>query len=261
MSFFSLPVKHTPFVFKNSEGEVIVLCAAGLTDRTLSVYQLQAGKEPILLLNPETYGWTSICSPWIDADILFCTVAKTASLQYSIARFNYETGVLKDDNIFPEMISCDSPCILADTMYFTGMNYITKRQRFHMNDPAGTQQINLPDSPNYKIEGFLKPNVFRVAPNMLALFILAVDIEGKYRTPVYYKLDSSDEWRYCADYEVEGGLFYKPFLFKGHLVVASRDSDRSIPDTTLVVEKIKLSAVWEGFTDYPKDFDFPPISF
>ena len=254
MNFFSLPVKHTPFVFKNAKGEVIVLCSAGLTDRTLSVYQLQEGKEPVLLLNPETYGWSSICSPWVSMDSLYCTIAKTPSLQYSIAGFNYTTGQMFSDNLFPALISCDSPCILEDTM-----NYLTKRQRFHMNSLAGTEEIPLPNSPNYQIVSFMKPNVFRVAPDMLALFILAVDSEGKYRTPVYYKKDDSNEWVYCADYEVEGGLFYKPFLFKGNLVSVSRDVDMSVPATSLSVEKIKLSSVWSGFSDYPTDYDFPII--
>lgn len=259
MNFFSLPVKHTPFVFKNTKGEVIVLCSAGLTDRTLSIYQLQEGKEPILLLDPGTYGWSSICSPWVYMDSLYCTIAKTPSLQYSIAEFDYTTGQMLSDNLFPELISCDSLCILEDTMYFTGMNYLTKRQRLHMNSLAGAEEIPLPNSPNYQIVSFMKPNVFRVAPDMLALFILAVDSEGKYRTPVYYKKDDSNEWIHCADYEVEGGLFYKPFLFKGNLVSVSRDVDMSVPATSLSVEKIKLSSVWSGFSDYPTDYDFPII--
>ena len=259
MNFFSLPVKHTPFVFKNAKGEVIVLCSAGLTDRTLSVYQLQEGKEPVLLLNPETYGWSSICSPWVTENFLCCTLAKTASLQYSIAEFDYRTGQIITDNIFPDLISCDSPCFVEGIMYFTGMNYQTKRQRFHMNSFARTEEIHLPNSPNYQIVSFMKPNVFRVAPDMLALFILAVDSEGKYRTPVYYKKDDSNEWVHCADYEVEGGLFYKPFLFKGNLVSVSRDVDMSVPATSLSVEKIKLSSVWSGFSDYPTDYDFPII--
>ena len=128
-----------------------------------------------------------------------------------------------------------------------------------MNSFAGIEEIFLSNSPNYQIVSFLKPNVFRVAPDMLALFILAVDSEGKYRTPVYYKIDDSNDWIYCADYEVEGGLFYKPFLFKGNLVSVSRDVDMSVPATSLSVEKIKLSSVWSGFSDYPTDYDFPII--
>ena len=124
MNFFSLPIKHTPFVCKNAKGEVVVLCAAGLTDRTLSIYQLQENKEPLLLLNPETFGWTSICSPWLEGNSLYCTIAKTKDLQYSIAVFDYMTGILTKENIFPELIACDSPCILEGYMYFTGMNHI-----------------------------------------------------------------------------------------------------------------------------------------
>lgn len=91
-----------------------------------------------------------------------------------------------------------------------------------------------PSSPNFDIDSFMKPNVLRVASNMLALFILAVDSNGRYRTPVYYKMDGTDNWFHCADYEVEGGLFYKPFLFKGNLVTVSRDIDMSVPQSLAV---------------------------
>ena len=259
MNFFSLPIKHTPFVFKNEKGEVVVLCSAGLNDRALAVYELKEGKEPVLLINPETYGWVSICSPWLQGDSLFCTLSKKGDLQYSIAEFDYNTGILRSENIFPNLIGCDSPCVLGDTMYFTGMNYTTKKQRFHQDRNGIIQEVFLPNTENYDIKSFMKPNVFRVAPNMLALFILAVDTNNRYRTPVYYKMDNSDEWIHCADYEVEGGLFYKPFLFKGNLVTVSRDIDMSVPQTSLSVTKVKLSSVWAGFSDYPTDYDFPVV--
>lgn len=276
MAFQELAVKHTPYVkIDPSTGKPLVFCAAGEDDRHLDLW----------LLSPDTCGpvqliargsipnCTSICSPWIGGTPnvydLYVTLAKNDQTLYRIAMFRSTVlsgpYTLVSDDLFPgQFITYDSPCIAGNYMFFSGVREVTKANAVFCKDfmTGLISEVALPDPQGFVRAILMKPNVFIVGPDQLAMFVLEIGVGNIYRTSVLSK-DGSAPWEWICEfpYYAEDEFYYKPFLFKGNLIMVSRSSDLSVLGAYLLAKQIKLSEVWFGFTDYPTDYSLPNLGY
>lgn len=269
--FLSLKIKHTPFAKNDAKGVTHLFCAAGENDRQLGVWVIVEGSDPVQLIAPESIGMYSVCSPWIDVQAgkycLYATVTKGEYEHYSIAKFSSDTlgGPYKletKDIVDGWFRTYDSPCIVGDTLYCCGVRDSQKPNSLFVMDKYALQpkEVVLPPIEGTRRGLVMKPNVFRVGPNQLAMFILEIEyLTNRYWTSVWSKKDEGD-WEYVGEFKVrDDNLYYKPFLFKGYLVVAGRSFDFSQSLTWLDVQGVRLSEIWSGFTDWTESYVFPAI--